>query len=106
MPLTATRTVLSPRPTEVPHGRPSRSPAQAEALLEKADATPPGTWHITAEEHSTLISLAEAFNVELPVATFRSSEGVTRFLRLCAAKPPVLRTVYCTWTDGELRRRV
>jgi hypothetical protein len=58
---------------------------QAEALLEKANATLSGEWHITAEEHTTLISLAEAFNMGLPLATFRSPEAVAAFLRVVLA---------------------
>jgi hypothetical protein len=54
---------------------------QAEALLKKADDTPAGTWRITAEEHSTMVSLADAFSLQLPVAAFRTSEGAAHFLR-------------------------
>lgn len=59
--------------------------AQAEALLARADATRDEQWHITAEEHSTLVSLAEAFDMELPLVGFRSAAGVSRFLRVAMA---------------------
>jgi hypothetical protein len=59
--------------------------AQAEALLRKADASPSGAWSITADEHETLVKLAEAFNLELPLVTFRSAAGVSGFLRLVLA---------------------
>jgi len=58
---------------------------QAESLLEKAEATPAGTWSISAEEHSTMVSLADAFSLPLPISCFRSSEGAAEFLRLVLA---------------------
>ena len=58
---------------------------QAEALLEKAEATPAGSWTINSEEHSTMISLADAFSLQLPVAAFRSSGGAAHVLRLVLA---------------------
>jgi hypothetical protein len=54
---------------------------QAEALLQKAESTPSVSWHINAEEHSTMVSLADAFSVRLPVDAFRSTEGASEFLR-------------------------
>jgi hypothetical protein len=58
---------------------------QAESLLEKAEATPAGTWRISAEDHSTMVSLADAFDLQLPIASFRSPEGASKFLRLVLA---------------------
>ena len=55
---------------------------QAESLLAKAEATPTGAWRISSEEHAALVSLAEAFSLELRVSAFRSSEGVAAFVRL------------------------
>lgn len=55
---------------------------QAQSLLEKAKATPVGPWQITAEEHSTMISLADAFSLQLPVDAFKSATGASQFLRL------------------------
>ena len=54
---------------------------QAEALLEKAEATPPDSWKISVEEHGTMISLADALNLQLPLASFRSPDGAAHFLR-------------------------
>ncbi len=59
--------------------------SQAEAVLAKANAAPPGPFQITAEEHSTLISLADAFGFKLQPATLHSAEGVATFLRLALA---------------------
>jgi hypothetical protein len=55
---------------------------QAEQLLQRAEATPAADWHISAEEHSTMCSLADAFNVELPLAALKSAEGTAQFLRV------------------------
>jgi hypothetical protein len=63
------------------HDRPGLR-QRAEALLEKAVDTPAGDWHITAEEHGTMVALADAFSLQLPVAAFRTSQGAAHFLRL------------------------
>jgi hypothetical protein len=54
---------------------------QAEALLQRAEVTPAEAWQVTESEHRTLIELVEAFDPELPLATFRSPKGVATFLR-------------------------
>jgi hypothetical protein len=59
--------------------------AQAEALLAKANSAPPGPFQITAEEHSTLTSLADAFSMKLEPAALHSAEGVASVLRLVLA---------------------
>jgi hypothetical protein len=56
--------------------------SQAEALLARAAAAPYGPFHITAEEHKTLTSLADVFEIELRPAMLQSAEGVSGFLRL------------------------
>jgi hypothetical protein len=56
--------------------------AQAERLLQRAEATPLAEWQISAEEHSTMVSLANAFNVSLPLTAFKSAEGAAQFVRL------------------------
>jgi hypothetical protein len=55
---------------------------QAQCLLQKAESTPTSPWQISAEEHSTMVSLADAFNLQLPVAAFRSAAGASQFLKL------------------------
>jgi hypothetical protein len=59
--------------------------SQAEELLERAEATPAAEWQISAEEHSTMCSLADAFNVELPLAAFKSAGRASQFVRLVLA---------------------
>jgi hypothetical protein len=59
--------------------------SQAEALLARAAAAPYGPFHITAEEHSTLLSLADVFDIQLQPAMLQSAEGVSGFLRLVLA---------------------
>jgi hypothetical protein len=55
---------------------------QAEALLARVEATPAGAWRISSEEHAAIVSLAEAFSLELRRSAFRSSEEVAVFVRL------------------------
>ncbi len=55
---------------------------QAQCLLQRAELTPAGAWQVTAEEHSTMISLAETFSLQLPLAAFKSATGAAHFLRL------------------------
>ncbi len=58
---------------------------RVEALLEKAECTPSGEWHISDAEHALMVQLSEVFGVTLPVSAFRSSEGAASFLRLARA---------------------
>ena len=59
--------------------------SQAEEIPQRAEATPAAEWRISAEEHSTMVSLADAFNVSLPLAAFKSAAGASRFLQLVLA---------------------
>jgi hypothetical protein len=55
---------------------------QAKCLLEKAEASTAPSWQISADEHSMVISLADALGLQLPVSAFKSPAGVSQFLRL------------------------
>jgi hypothetical protein len=55
---------------------------RVEVLLAKAEAAPSGGWRISNEEHAALASVAEIFDVELPVGALQSPEEAAVFLRL------------------------
>jgi hypothetical protein len=58
---------------------------QAQSLLQRAESTPATSWQITAEEHATMVSLADVFALRLPLSAFRSAAGAAHFLRLVLA---------------------